>query len=196
MFSFGTHDRQLKAARLEESLGRKHAQMNSRKAMKHLKCSYLASSPRPKVTTINISSNRVSVICSNLHGLEGGDTGYRRKELEDILCTSLAFTTLSCSKTGPGKSWLINARELSHKSVVFMVLHEANESQNILVLWTPEAQDSVSIPCWHIHSKGPSIHFFQFIHTQWSHQPILGKYLSSISLHPWKRNFRPSFCIV
>lgn len=52
--------------------------------MRHLKCSYLASSHRPKVTTIKISSNTGAVIRSNPHGLGKENTDYRRKQLENV----------------------------------------------------------------------------------------------------------------
>jgi len=71
--------------------------------MWHLKCSYPASSPRPKVTTIKISSNTGAVISSNLHGLRKENTGCRRKELENVPSTYLAFMALNCSRTSPGK---------------------------------------------------------------------------------------------
>lgn len=49
-----------------------------------LKCSYAATSPRPKVIAIKISSNIVAVISSSLHGHGGKNTGCRRKHLENV----------------------------------------------------------------------------------------------------------------
>lgn len=113
MSSFGPEHRSLdwhsftwlaaESCALGENLGRKHDPRHSREAVRLSKWCCRASPHGPKVTTTKISSSTGAVTCSNLRGLGRGNTDCRRKELENVPGTQLAFMALNCCRTGLGK---------------------------------------------------------------------------------------------